>query len=155
MGEAEGLKASVQPAHLQISPRGGISPITAPCPQVHSWKWTPERPWPPLRYVTESPLYVLERYSKVREKLATPVPTPEITVAEGGYRTIDTHTADVEGERCEPSLSWPSPVWLGCSALRLWVWPLLCSLEGPVPAPPPGRLVLVWPDRPSPCTGRG
>ena len=67
--------------------------------RIHSWKWTPEEPWPPISYLIDCEIWKLPQYSTLRAKLSTPVPTPLLTASDDGFVTItsDTDSKIVEG----------------------------------------------------------
>ena len=47
---------------------------------------------PPISSVLAAPLWTLEEYIGVREKLASPIPNPKITYSDTQFVTIDTLT---------------------------------------------------------------
>ena len=47
---------------------------------------------PPISSVLAAPLWTLEDYAGVREKLARPIPNPNITYSDTQFVTIDTLT---------------------------------------------------------------
>ena len=77
-------------------------------PCMHSWKWSENNQFPPLHYVKDADLWKLPAYAGLREKLGTPVPTPEVSTDRGGYITVaanqiqDPSEGGVPLHRCNP-----------------------------------------------------
>ena len=56
---------------------------------LHKWTWTTEHPWPPLPYLLSAGLWSLPDYTSLRQKLASAIPTPEVTYSDSGFLTVD------------------------------------------------------------------
>ena len=88
------------------------------CSRIHQWKWSETVQWPPLSYVRDADLWRLPIYEQLRKKLKSPVPTPEISAAEGGFLTVTANKVLAADEEI------PKDRYLCvcCSFLLVWWW---------------------------------
>ena len=56
-----------------------------------TWRWSSTSPWPPISSVLKCPLWRLDEYQDIRERLKRPA--PEVSITTGGeFITIDTRS---------------------------------------------------------------
>jgi hypothetical protein len=65
--------------------------------RLHQWKWTEEAPWPPRKYVMAAGFWAGGQYESIKKRLLLPVPKPAVTLAPGGFVTIDSLTKESVG----------------------------------------------------------
>ena len=51
------------------------------------WRWSEKEPFPPLSAILKAPLWAHEKYSAVRTRLLSAIPSPEVRMG-GQYATV-------------------------------------------------------------------